>query len=48
MPKDVLTTEPQVQASVEPPVALQLQNVRLDIPVATTETRSLKATCSAR
>ena len=44
MPKDVLTTEPQVQASVEPPVALHLQNVRLDIPVATTETRSLKAT----
>lgn len=36
--------KPQVQAPPDPPVALHLENVRLDIPVVTTETRSLKAT----
>lgn len=44
MPKDVLTIKPQIEVSAEPPVALHLENVRLDIPVVTTETRSLKAT----
>ena len=44
MPNDVLANQFQAQApEASSPIALHLENVRLDIPVATTETRSLKA-----
>ena len=36
--------KPPVQVPPESPVALHLENVRLEIPVVSTETRSLKAT----
>ena len=44
MDPSAYSLQPPVQAPPAPPVALRLENVRLDIPVVTTETRSLKST----